>query len=942
MSGTWNVRDDADGATGLVEGHVGRSRVASAGSSTVAAEPHGHHSKPAAADAGVPLPSTGTSLFHASRSFFASREGAAKSPGSNGNSARSVNGGSASNAAPVAAAGGTGTRTGPRTSVVSKAVVVTNLMQSAMAAVVAGPPRAGAALPARSASAAGLSAFSSSSAAAGSSVTPPPAAATTSRERTDARASPVVPSARPLSTSSMSMSVLSSTAPVQPGSEGTLAGSVPYLPALGSAPVVSSLAAAPPAMLPAGGPGEAAAATSSPRLQPVPPPGRKRPQAAAEAGSSAVALSSSTVGPLPHDEAVDAASLAPPVLASSTTAVGVHADGDARAAAAHGSSSLGSHAASQAPRGAEGGGSVGSFQDDSTLAPGDGVHSHVSGRTIDSDSRDAASAASTASGSSDDDSDGEAPARGKSQEEAVDACLSRSGSSARLSSSSGRGVSTLLDAVAVAASAYSSGTAEVSVGTAEASQAGTPARRAASGAALDGFDSVAATGTGDSLSHRLSNELEEAVAGGDDELEEAVAGGSSPVASTPVRPSGGAGKAGASANASDSGSSLHVSAPSSGHASAGAGAAITPRGGVKAVPQAPIGVPALALAPLGELTPAQRRERDARVRLENSRCGKWRSMLEDWEGWTGGAGPGALNGGKAERVKTRCRKGIPEAYRGRAWFMLLRADKAMEAQPSLYRSLLSKALGTAGAVGGTAAFLAGAVAGAGGGSSRGDDDGDGSDGEADGGVEDYSSSASALGPPTPGGLLSSGGAARDAAADIGDDGGSSRRSEPGSQAGPDADAESESESDAAATAAARAIIGTITRDINRTFPQYSMFAEAGGIGQSALFHVLIAYAQLDAKVGYCQGMGFIAALFLSFMPEEQAFYMFKTGASILQFAHRQCADLSAVTHCMARYCGSCSLRPLLVRCCASQLQFFLSRRTDLLICTRQASPAWPC
>lgn len=34
------------------------------------------------------------------------------------------------------------------------------------------------------------------------------------------------------------------------------------------------------------------------------------------------------------------------------------------------------------------------------------------------------------------------------------------------------------------------------------------------------------------------------------------------------------------------------------------------------------------------------------------------------------------------------------------------------------------------------------------------------------------------------------------------------------------------------------------------------------------------YASIDPEVGYCQGMGFIAGLLLTYMPEETAFYCF--------------------------------------------------------------------
>ncbi|KAG9416610.1 Rab GTPase-activating protein 1 [Aphanomyces cochlioides] len=65
---------------------------------------------------------------------------------------------------------------------------------------------------------------------------------------------------------------------------------------------------------------------------------------------------------------------------------------------------------------------------------------------------------------------------------------------------------------------------------------------------------------------------------------------------------------------------------------------------------------------------------------------------------------------------------------------------------------------------------------------------------------------------------------------------------------------------------------TILRDIGRTFPKHHLFKDSTSIGQSALLNVLKAYSVYDPNVGYCQGMGFISALFLSYMPEEQTFW----------------------------------------------------------------------
>jgi Rab-GTPase-TBC domain len=44
-------------------------------------------------------------------------------------------------------------------------------------------------------------------------------------------------------------------------------------------------------------------------------------------------------------------------------------------------------------------------------------------------------------------------------------------------------------------------------------------------------------------------------------------------------------------------------------------------------------------------------------------------------------------------------------------------------------------------------------------------------------------------------------------------------------------------------------------------------------GQAALRRVLRAYSVYDRDVGYCQGMNFIAGMFLTFMTEEEAFWL---------------------------------------------------------------------
>jgi hypothetical protein len=65
---------------------------------------------------------------------------------------------------------------------------------------------------------------------------------------------------------------------------------------------------------------------------------------------------------------------------------------------------------------------------------------------------------------------------------------------------------------------------------------------------------------------------------------------------------------------------------------------------------------------------------------------------------------------------------------------------------------------------------------------------------------------------------------------------------------------------------------SIARDIGRTFPKHYLFNEENPLGQGALMNVLKAYSIHDPEVGYCQGMGFLSAMFLSYMPEEQSFW----------------------------------------------------------------------
>lgn len=75
------------------------------------------------------------------------------------------------------------------------------------------------------------------------------------------------------------------------------------------------------------------------------------------------------------------------------------------------------------------------------------------------------------------------------------------------------------------------------------------------------------------------------------------------------------------------------------------------------------------------------------------------------------------------------------------------------------------------------------------------------------------------------------------------------------------------------TKSAQEYIDVIERDLSRTFPHHEWFMEKGKKGQAALRNVLVALAVQFPDVGYCQGMGFIAAMLLIYMSEEEAFWM---------------------------------------------------------------------
>jgi hypothetical protein len=83
----------------------------------------------------------------------------------------------------------------------------------------------------------------------------------------------------------------------------------------------------------------------------------------------------------------------------------------------------------------------------------------------------------------------------------------------------------------------------------------------------------------------------------------------------------------------------------------------------------------------------------------------------------------------------------------------------------------------------------------------------------------------------------------------------------------------------------------IERDLRRTFPSHYLFRRSSveeedmtnsssnfcedftPDGIEALRRILYAYSVYDDEIGYCQGMNFVAAMFLTFLPEEESFWL---------------------------------------------------------------------
>lgn len=65
----------------------------------------------------------------------------------------------------------------------------------------------------------------------------------------------------------------------------------------------------------------------------------------------------------------------------------------------------------------------------------------------------------------------------------------------------------------------------------------------------------------------------------------------------------------------------------------------------------------------------------------------------------------------------------------------------------------------------------------------------------------------------------------------------------------------------------------LLKDLDRTFPNILHFKEKYGLGQRSLYRVLSSYSKMNKSTGYVQGMGFIAAMLLTYMNEETVFFV---------------------------------------------------------------------
>uniref|UniRef100_A0A0D9R2W4 Rab-GAP TBC domain-containing protein n=1 Tax=Chlorocebus sabaeus TaxID=60711 RepID=A0A0D9R2W4_CHLSB len=67
-------------------------------------------------------------------------------------------------------------------------------------------------------------------------------------------------------------------------------------------------------------------------------------------------------------------------------------------------------------------------------------------------------------------------------------------------------------------------------------------------------------------------------------------------------------------------------------------------------------------------------------------------------------------------------------------------------------------------------------------------------------------------------------------------------------------------------------IHQIDLDMSRTLRRHILFRDRYGAKQRELFYILLAYSEYNPEVGYCRDLSHVVALFLLYLPEEDAFW----------------------------------------------------------------------
>ena len=82
------------------------------------------------------------------------------------------------------------------------------------------------------------------------------------------------------------------------------------------------------------------------------------------------------------------------------------------------------------------------------------------------------------------------------------------------------------------------------------------------------------------------------------------------------------------------------------------------------------------------------------------------------------------------------------------------------------------------------------------------------------------------------------------------------------------------------------LLQDIHKDVSRTLPNHIYFQKAFAHGQKDLFSILKCLSIVEPKIGYVQGMGYMAAILLTYMDREDAFSVMSKIISGHQYSMR--------------------------------------------------------